>query len=204
MKAIVALELWKQLVILVPLGAMLVASTYTDLKERKVYNKVTYSAFGVGLLAHTIAFGPMGFVWALVAAIATFIVCLVFFIFIPAGGFGGGDLKLLTATAAFVGGQGILAISWYSVLAGAALGLVMAIYTGYLWDMLKNMFRFLRGIYRLVVYRTRNLAEKMEVDDRSRVPYAAAVLAGAVLAYSEEAFGWPDWYGTFMYILANG
>ena len=112
MKAIAALELWKQLVILVPLGVVLLISTYTDLKERKVYNKVTYTAFFVGLVAHTIAFGPMGFVWALVAALATFFACLVFFIFIPAGGFGGGDLKLLTATAAFVGGQGIMAVSW--------------------------------------------------------------------------------------------
>lgn len=204
MKEIAELELWKQLVILVPLGAMLLISTYTDLKERKVYNKVTYTAFFVGLVAHTIAFGPMGGVWALVAAVATFFACLVFFIFIPAGGFGGGDLKLLTATAAFVGGQGIMAISWYSVLAGGALGLLMAIYTGYLWDMLRNMFRFLRGIYRLIIYRTRNLAEKMEVDERSRVPYAAAVLAGAVLAYTEEAFGWPDWYGHFVYVLTHG
>ena len=60
MSELLKLELWRQLIVLAPLGLALLIAAATDLRERKVYNWLTYPLFFVCLITHTIAMGWAG------------------------------------------------------------------------------------------------------------------------------------------------
>ena len=192
MEEIVALPSWRQAVVLAPLGLLLLACAWTDLRERKIYNALTYPAFAVGLVAHGIALGWDGLWSGLLAAAVMLVVALVL---LPFRWIGAGDLKLLIVVAAFVGGPGLLRIVFYAALAGAVIGLVAAVFNGYLWEMLRRIGRYIRGWSRALNYGSTDLAEPLERDPRSAIPFAVAALAGALLAYTDVALGWPRWFG---------
>ena len=95
----------------------------------------------------------------------------------------------VTVVGAFLGPQGLGEVTFYSVLVGGAGGLVMAAFNGYLVDMLKRLGRFLRGIYRFIIYRTMAVTEKMERDERSWIPFAIAILFGGLFTWTDAIYG---------------
>ena len=197
MEALLELETWRTLLVVLPLAATLLVSAVWDAMERKIPNVVTYPAFGVGLLVHTVAWGWWGLAWALGAALTTFVVGL----FLMIGGLmGGGDVKLLVATGAFLGFGGLGEVLFYAVWVGFLLGLLMAAFNGYLWTMLGRMGRFLWGLVRRVAYQTDQVAEELETDERSEVPFGVAIFLGFVLAYTEASSGWPGLLNWFIHL----
>jgi len=196
MEEFVKSDLWVQLVLFVPLGAYLltaaiwdgVTSVKSENRKGRIPNKLSYSSVLVGIACHTIVGGLDGFLSGLIAVVLVFTIG----IFLAAlGWLGGGDVKLLMGVGAFLGLQGLGEISFYAVFAGLAMGLVMALFNGYLKDMILRMGRFLRGLYRMVLYRTTMVREDLKVDPRSHIPFAVPILAGAILAYTEASHGWP-------------
>lgn len=224
MNDIAELELWRQLVILVPLtvvlltAAVLDATSYvgsldqeedsddeaeaadadeaTDDKPEpgtgRIPNELTYGSIVVGLVCHSVIFGWSGLLSGLSAVALTFAIG----IFLAAFGLlGGGDVKLLMGVGAFLGLDGEGAVFMYGVFAGAILGLVMSLFNGYLLEMLKKLFGFVRGMVRMLIYRTRNVREGIETDPRGKLPFAVPLLAGGALAYTEALTGWPGLIG---------
>lgn len=215
MNDIAELVLWRQLVVLVPLGVVLVAAAVLDatsfvgsLKKEgeasargggeleagtgRIPNGLTYGSIVLGLVAHTIAMGWSGLGAGVLAVVLTFAVG----IFVAASGLmGGGDVKLLMGVGAFLGLDGEGAVFFYGVLSGAVLGLVMSLFNGYLLDLLKNLFRFIRGMVLMVVYRTANVRQDVQTDPRGKLPFAVPLLVGGGLAYSEAVTGWPGVVG---------
>ncbi|AWV91154.1 A24 family peptidase [Bradymonas sediminis] len=196
MEEFVKSDLWVQLVLFVPLGAYLltaaiwdgVTSVKSENRKGRIPNKLSYSSVLVGIACHTIVGGLDGFLSGLIAVVLVFTIG----IFLAAlGWLGGGDVKLLMGVGAFLGLQGLGEIAFYAVFAGSAMGIVMAIFNGYLKDMILRMGRFLRGLYRMVLYRTTMVREDLKVDPRSHIPFAVPILAGAILAYTEASNGWP-------------
>ena len=99
-------------------GVVLVAA-WLDLRVRKIPNWLTASAFVVALVLRA----PLGvgeFLDGLAAAGLAFLICLPFF---ALGGLGGGDVKLLTATGAFLGIDRL----WGALLVTAIVGGVFAL-----------------------------------------------------------------------------
>lgn len=196
MEEFVKSDLWVQLVLFIPLGAYLltaaiwdgVTSVKSENRKGRIPNKLSYSSVLVGIACHTIVGGLDGFLSGLIAVVLVFTIG----IFLAAlGWLGGGDVKLLMGVGAFLGLQGLGEIAFYAVFAGSAMGIVMAIFNGYLKDMILRMGRFLRGLYRMVLYRTTMVREDLKVDPRSHIPFAVPILAGAILAYTEASNGWP-------------
>ena len=189
------LEPARQAVVLLPLAIVLVTCAITDFRDRKVYNKVTYPAFFIGLAVHGIAFGGAGLLDGFLAALIAFCIGLVLLV---TGLVGGGDIKLLVVVGAFLGPAGLAEVTFYSVLAGAVGGLVAALFNGYLVEMFVRLGRWLRGVYRALVYRTGVMYEKLERDERSWIPFAIAILVGGILTWTDAAYAWPGLYEIFL------
>lgn len=184
---LLALEPWRQAAVFLPLGVLLLICTYTDFKEKKVYNKYTYPFAGVGLLCHTMAYGVDGLVAALMGGIISFVLGFIFFL---TKGMRGGDVKLFTVVGIFLGAYANSSVFVYSMLVGSIGGLAKAIATGYIWTMFQRIGRFLRGLFRSVAYQT-NMTEKLETDERSWIPFSVYVLIGTILTYTDAYFEWP-------------
>ncbi len=187
-------EQWRQLIVLVPLGLLLITSAITDLRERKVYNKVTYPSFFIGLIVHGVALGWTGVLDGLLAAVLTFVIGLMVMI---TGWIKGGDIKLFIAVGAFLGLQGLGEVIFYSIFAGGFVGLVTSLLNGYLVEMLTKMWSFMKGLFMSLVYKTKNFAQPMEPDERSKMPFAVAILLGGLCVLSDELYKLPglyDWY----------
>lgn len=194
MDELAKLDFARQAVVLLPLSALLLLSAYTDYRTRKIYNKYTYPAFFVGLICHAIVFGLDGLLSGLLAAVVMLVIGLAMLFF---NVIGAGDIKLLIVVGAFLGGQGLAEVAFYSVLAGGVGGLIVALFNGYLWDMLKRMGRFFRGLYRMLLYRSEVMREPLERDERSWIPFAIAILAGSIFTWTDAVYGWPDLWSIF-------
>lgn len=195
MEELAKLEPVRQAVVLVPLAILLITCAYTDFKDRKVYNKVTYPSFFIGLAVNAIAFGWAGLLDGFLAALIAFGIGLVLLI---TGMVGGGDIKLLIVVGAFLGKLGLAEVTFYSVIAGAVGGLVAALFNGYLLEMLKRMGRWFRGLYRAAIYRTGVMYEKLERDERSWIPFAIAILVGGILTWTDAVYDWPGLFDIFV------
>lgn len=196
MKPLLLLPLWKQLIVLLPLGAVLLAAAWTDFKSRKVYNKLTYPAIGVGLVAHAVAFGLPGLQAGLIGAALTLIIGL--FFVLPFGWMKAGDIKLLIAVAAFLGITGVGEVFFYAVLFGGLFGIVRSMFNGYLIEIGRRLARLILGYFRAFAYQTPHLATKLEYDERSWIPFAIAIFFGGLFVFAEYKL---DFEGPLTYSL---
>lgn len=201
MDELAKLEPLRQAVVLLPLAIVLLASAFTDYRDRKVYNNVTYPAFFIGLICHAIALGLDGFLDGLGAAALAFVLGL---FMLAVRVIGGGDIKLLIVVGAFLGLQGLAEVSFYSVIVGAIGGLIVALFNGYLIDMMKRLWRFLRGLVRTFVYRSSVMAEKLEKDERSWIPFAIAIFFGGLFTWTDAVYQWPALWDIFARIWSLG
>jgi prepilin peptidase CpaA len=155
----------------------LIVGAYTDIARGKVYNWCTYPAMFVGLSLSYIFGGPKGLIWAVIGlalGVAVFILPYCFRLV------GGGDVKLMGAVGALVGGWGfyglnlVLLCAFLSTVVGAIFGLSILIWKGKLKGALGNM-----GSAMFTPWRLKN---KPGVDE-TRVPYGAAIALGTFWAW---------------------
>lgn len=195
MEMLLKLSTVKYMIVLLPLFIILGFATYTDLKSRKVYNKLTYPSLGIGLFCHTLALGWDGLFDGLLGALALFITGLVLFI---GGAMRGGDVKLLTVVGAFVGWYSGFEVFFYAMLTGAVGGLVISTFNGYLIQMFKNMYMLVRSAARVALTGTTAAWETPELDERSWLPFSTWIFLGTILTWTTLAFGSPNLFIRFL------
>ena len=89
------------------------------------------------------------------------------------GVLGGGDFKLMAAVGALVGFPLILAVLYYTCLAGGAMALIYMIQSG-------HFFSTLAGMGRIVLGRKRRAKEGLQKVPT--LPYGIAIAAGTLWA----------------------
>src|SRR5688572_32468872 len=100
-----------------------------DLKSRRIPNVLTFGSAVLAIALHGYLSGPSGAGWA----VAGWLVGAAFFLPIFAlGGMGAGDVKLLAALGAWLGPGPVAWVALFSLIAGGALGLIVAVAYGYL------------------------------------------------------------------------
>ena len=157
------------------LVALLSAAVVTDIRDRRIPNRITVSGIVLGLLLGAILEGGIP-----ASALGGVLVALLVTVPLYAlGGIGAGDAKLLAAVGAFVGPGGLLAVFIYGGLAGGVLALAQAAARGDLLRLLKNT-RDLLIFWVTLGIRGRRLA--LDDPEAHSVPYGVAIAAGAVLA----------------------
>jgi prepilin peptidase CpaA len=103
------------------LAAVLAISVITDIKSRKIYNKILLPAWLAATMLHTVQGGWHGAVLSLAGSAIGFALLLIPYLM---GGMGAGDVKLLAVVGAVKGTSFVLNAS----LGMALLGAVLAFY----------------------------------------------------------------------------
>ncbi len=141
----------------------------TDLRARRIPNILT-AALALGALGAAVAAGPT----ALIVAIATLLgVTVLGFVAFSMHWLGGGDVKLLAASAAMLGFPDSLSFLLYTAVGGGVFALLYALGSGRLRAVLTSVALVVRP---LVYKGTRSVAPTRT----TKLPYAVAIAIGAV------------------------
>ena len=104
--------------------ALIVICVITDLRERKIYNKVLLPFFLAGLVLNSVT-GISGLGLALAGTAVGFSILLIPYFL---GGMGAGDVKLLAVIGALKGTVFVLTAAVYMALAGGILALFVLLF----------------------------------------------------------------------------
>lgn len=161
--------------IILSLGtAILVAAAYGDVQMRRIPNSLTYSLAALGVLQLILTGDPITALWTIASAAA---VLMVGFLLFWGGFFGGGEAKLLTASALLVGSHGLpgflLLVTFCAAIAMLAL---MVEY---------DVGRLLRRVMRPAA--ARRAAGEAVAAEAPTVPYGIAIAVGAVMMLISRA-----------------
>lgn len=151
-------------------GFLIVALMYavfTDLRWRRITNRLTYSAMLFGLAVNVLAGGWGGLAQSALGWLAGLGIMLLPFVF---RAMGAGDVKLMAAIGALKGPHFVLAVALYAALAGGLLAVFYLVRE-----------RRMSSTARYVAYGWW-WALKGQGQKGGSIPYAPAIAAGAVLA----------------------
>lgn len=169
----------------IALGSVLLLSLYTDIKERKIYNKFILSGIVAALVLHSLMQGWPG--GALFVIKGFFTGTGLLFLPFAFGGMGAGDVKLLAVVGALKGIEFVFAVFLVSALLGGLFALILLVKQKRTFSTLKNM---LYSLYVFFVsgFKVNSLPSYSESPQRFSIPYAPAVAAGVLIIYIEEFF----------------
>ena len=149
------------------LVAGLLYAVFTDLRARRISNRLTYASMLLGLIANTALHGWSGLGQSSLGWAAGLGIMLVPFLL---GAMGAGDVKLMAAIGAVKGPEFVLIAALYACLTGGLLALYYLIKE----RRVANTFRYLA--YGWI------WALKGNGPKAGSVPYAPAIAAGVVMA----------------------
>jgi prepilin peptidase CpaA len=166
---------------LVALVVIVVAASITDVRTRRIPNALTLPAVVIALVAWWPDGGPSGVSRALVCALVTLLIGLLFQTF---GVLGGGDVKLLAAVAAFSGWILFRELLIWTALVGGAVALIVLAYHRALVPLLKEIaasfFDFARW----------GFARNPVQGEGHKVPYATIIAGGTIAALTATRLGY--------------
>jgi prepilin peptidase CpaA len=156
-------------------AAVAVAAAVTDLKERRIPNRLTYPAIVSGLLLQLALHGWTGLLLGLSGALLFGGVFMPFYLI---RAIGAGDVKLATALGSIVGIGAALEVMFATALAGGVLAIFVVIGSGRMIETLRNTlwvagFHLQHGLQTHPVVNLDNPATL-------RMPYALAFAAGTL------------------------
>lgn len=155
--------------------AMLAIAVWTDLRQRRIPNRLVLAGLGVAL-ALSVAPGGIGLRNALLG------MCMGLALLLPLHllrVMGAGDVKLMAAVGAFVGPQPVLMVVLLTLLAGGVLALGMALRLHQMRQVLRNVRTGLFLSAADIAGRSLPRPESLPAI-QARIPYALAIAAGAV------------------------
>ena len=147
----------------------------TDLRSARIPNRLTYSALLAGLGLRAVVLG----VPAVASGAAGMLVAGGLFLFLfLVGAMGGGDMKLMTAVAAWVGSPHVLTLIFAAALAGGVLALGHTIFRNMLGETFRNTIRLV--FFRLMSGMQPHPELNVQSPVSQRIPFGVAIAIGAL------------------------
>jgi prepilin peptidase CpaA len=168
-------KVFQQLILLV----LLLIGTTTDLRQRKIYNWLTFPGMCLGCLWNALQFADhgAGLLFGLKGAV---LAIALFFLPFALGGLGAGDIKLLGVVGAFGGWQFAVRAGLWSALAGGVIALTLLFADK---AARRDSRSFFRGLAISLLYQGQLPEISAEQKNKGRrFPYSLAILLGTVAA----------------------
>ncbi|MFZ3101528.1 MAG: A24 family peptidase [Desulfitobacteriaceae bacterium] len=156
------------------LGLTLGIATWTDWRQRKIYNKLLGPAF---LIAFSLQVGQQGWpgVWlSLAGSLVGLALLLIPYLL---GGIGAGDVKLLAVIGAFGGVHFVITSFLYGAVLGGIVSIVILIRRKALLATLKHVFLLLP-----ILTRPQPISEALRATCEEKFPYGIVLVLGTILA----------------------
>ncbi|WP_245830969.1 A24 family peptidase [Sediminibacillus massiliensis] len=157
---------------------VLLICVVTDLKSRKIYNKVIYPSLLLAFIFHFAVAGWQGLSHAFIGFLIGFGLLLIPYFM---GGMGAGDVKLIALIGALKGGAFVFQSFLYIAIVGALMAL--------------SILFVRRGMFKSIVYYVASLRGGVRLPGgisrgslTATYPYGVAIAAGVVLHMITE--GW--------------
>jgi prepilin peptidase CpaA len=154
-----------------------IGSVY-DIRSSRIPNVLTASSIAVGLLLHLTIGGWAQLAFSMFGGLVGGGLFLLFFLL---GGMGAGDVKLMAAIGCLVGLASLARVLIATVLAGAVLAILLALYRGKLRQTITNVAAL------AVHYQENGLSQHDELTLENvltlRMPYAVPIALGCMVAF---------------------
>ncbi len=170
--------MWTNIILIL----LLLICVITDLRERKIYNKILLPFFLLGLIYHTLFEGIGGFSMSMLGAMVGLAILLIPYLM---GGMGAGDVKLLAVIGAIKGVSFVLMTSLFMALAGGLIGLLILLFRKGILARSKQIVLFFSCLKQGI--RTPFFLDKEALS--TTYPYGVAIAIGAVVAIIESSGG---------------
>jgi prepilin peptidase CpaA len=154
---------------------VLLICVITDLKSRKIYNKIIFPSLLLAFLLNGIQFGWSGLLDSLIGFVVGFSILLIPYLM---GGMGAGDVKLLAIVGAIKGSYFVFISAIYMALIGGLLALAIILFRKGILSRIKFMILSLCGI-------RYGMKPSVGIDKQTlqtSYPYGVAIAGGAVMA----------------------
>lgn len=157
-------------------AAVLISIAFiSDIKSRKIKNKLTLTFIILGLLTNLIFSGVEGLINSLLGILIPIV--LLFGLY-ALRMLGAGDIKLLSALGAVFGAREILKIMAYSFIAGGIIALVLIMVRKNAKERLLYLFNYLKSV--LLTLHIMPYTDFEDKEDRGKFPFAYAVFCGGL------------------------
>jgi len=150
--------------------ALLLYAAYTDCVSRTISNSISFSIAPIFGVFWMIGGSSQDVLDHLMVATGMMILLLPLFFL---GKMGGGDVKLITVTALWVGPEGLSEFLIYMTFGGALLALVL-------------MSFFMRSVWEWGVLNLRLNSARIQFSNVSGVPYGIAIAAGGTVTIFKQ------------------
>jgi len=160
----------------------LTISVVTDLKSRKIYNKVIFPGLAAAFIIHFLVGSWKGLSEAIIGCIVGLAVLLIPYLL---GGMGAGDVKLLAMVGALKGSYFVLTSSVYMALIGAVIAAVVLLFRKGTKARLRGMAYFLYGLrygVKIPLFMDKN-------NLSAAYPYGIAIAGGVFLCLGYVGWG---------------
>lgn len=170
--------MWTNILLLI----LLIICVVTDIKERKIYNKVLFPVFVIAIIYHFVNGGVSGFTASLLGATVGLAILLIPYLM---GGMGAGDVKLLAVIGAIKGIGFVLMTSLYMAIVGGIIGILILLFRKGV------VYRFKQIFYFFVLKRQGvNISIGLDKEALSTTyPYGVAIALGSIGAIYEVSGG---------------
>ncbi|MCM3602697.1 A24 family peptidase [Robertmurraya korlensis] len=108
----------------------LAISLYTDIRERRILNKVTLPATIAGFIFYSFDLGLQGLLYSLTGFVVGFLMLLIPYLL---GGMGAGDVKLMAAIGALTGAAFTLQSFFYTAIIGGIISAILILKNRGIW-----------------------------------------------------------------------
>lgn len=175
---------------LLAFNALLIAAVFCDLRTRRIPNSLVLAGLALGLMFQTVApsggglfygtgagAGSLGPAQALLGAVTGLALFLPMY---ALRALGAGDVKLLAMAGVWLGAAPLAWAALWTLLAGGALALVVAVGSGVLRQVLSNLHDMLWCSF-LRIQTGQGMSVAAPSRTTGRLPYALAIACGTTV-----------------------